>query len=748
MSLLLKFEFIKRYTAMGKTIIVSNRLPVSVYKREGRLVYTSSAGGLATGLGAIHNEKGNIWIGWPGIYLNKNQNEKDEIREHLKEDSMIPVFLTKSQVLNFYEGFSNSTLWPLFHHFPKYTSFKEHYWDSYQQVNSIFCEAILSHAENGDTIWIQDYQLMLLPSLIRKHLPECTIAYFQHIPFPSFEIFRVLPWREELLQGLIGADLIGFHTYDDVRHFLSSLNRLLGMDNKMGEIRTEERVLLADAFPLGIDYKKYEDSAKSKKVKKEADGYRKQLAGNKIILSIDRLDYTKGIPERMHAFDLFLQKYPEFIGKVNLVMIVVPSREKVEFYEKLKHEIDELVGRINAKYRTMEWTPILYFYRAFSLTSLSAFYTASDVALITPLRDGMNLVAKEYIASRIDKTGVLILSEMAGAAKELSEALIINPNNIKKSAEAIYMALEMPREEQIRRNEELQTIVKKYDVHHWVKIFMKRLEDISEKQKVLALKHFNSRARKKFFLDYKKSIKRIFFLDYDGTLVSIKDKPDKASPDKELYHLLDILAEDNTVVLISGRDKFFLEKWFGGRNIHLVAEHGAWRKDIVGDWIQDPTISNQWKSKIIPILDIFVDRTPGSFMEEKDFSLAWHYRKADYLFGEQRARELAEHLQYAIRNFGLSIVEGKKIIEIKNAIVGKGTIVQRWLKDKYDFIFAAGDDLTDEDIFNSMPSYAYTFKIGFAPSLAKFNIKASDGSSISELREMLKSLCTENSIQI
>jgi trehalose 6-phosphate synthase/phosphatase len=726
---------------MGKTIIVSNRLPVSIIKQDDNLICTPSAGGLATGLGSIYKSENNLWIGWPGVYPHKNSNEDKLIKSLLIKEHMIPVFLEKKEVRDYYEGFSNGTLWPLFHYFPKYTVFEESYWDCYKQVNLKFCEAIIKHTNEDDLIWIHDYQLMLLPSLIRKLRPNCRIGYFQHIPFPSFEIFRNLPWRKELLQGLLGADLIGFHTYDDARHCLNSCNRLLGLDNIMGEIRSEGRVLMVDAFPMGIDYLKYEKAAKSEEVEKELEGYAQLLKDNKVILSIDRLDYTKGLAERLDVFDTFLKEYPENIGKVCFVMIVVPSRENVSFYEKLKHEIDEKVGRINAKYRTIEWTPILYFYKSFPLQSLSAFYRLADIALIIPLRDGMNLVAKEYIASRIDKTGVLILSEMAGAAKELSEAILINPNDTRQIINALNLSLNMSQQEQIRRNEELQSLLKRYDIHKWVKMFMNRLDQVTDKQKELSLRNLDSKIVKEIISGYKSSLNRVLFLDYDGTLVALEKVPENAKPDSELYNLLMDLTVNNDVVLLSGRDKNTIDQWFGHFNINLIAEHGAWIKEADGSWKQAESLPIDWKYKIIPILDLFVNRTPGSFIEHKDFSIAWHYRKSDPELGELRARELVDYLKYIIPHLGLHIIEGKKIIEIKSFNFGKANAVQYWInKEEYDFILAAGDDLTDEDIFKAMPETAYTIKIGYAPSIAKYNIKSTEENSFIELRKVLRSI--------
>jgi trehalose 6-phosphate synthase/phosphatase len=721
---------------MGKTIIVSNRLPVSIERKNNKLIYTSSAGGLATGLGSIYKNGDNIWLGWPGLYLSE-KNEREEIRSGLKKENMAPVFLTESDIENFYEGFSNSTLWPLFHYFPNYMVYEQDYWEAYKNVNAMFCEGIMKHAKKDDIIWIHDYQLMLLPSMIREQLPNASIGFFQHIPFPSYEIFRVLPWREELIKGLLGADLIGFHTFDDVRHFLSSVSRITGIDNKMGQMRVNDRICFVDSFPMGIDYNKFASAAVSAETKKEIEEYSEVLGTKKLIISIDRLDYSKGIPERLKGYDLFLEKYPEYLEKVSLILVLVPSRDKVPLYKQLKIEIDELVGRINGKYGKIEWSPIHYFYRGFPFQTLSAFYSMSDVALVTPLRDGMNLVCKEYIASKTDEMGVLILSEMAGAAKELSDAIIINPHDVNEMVEALHKAFTMSEYEQKKRNQELQNILRRYDIHHWVDVFMKSMASVKEKQIELEIKHISPRIQREIIEDYRKAQKRIIFLDYDGTLMPFHPEPQKVVPDDELKNLIKTLSENpkNKIVIISGRDKDTLEDWFGNLKVDMIAEHGVWLKEGRIYWSLIDYLTDEWKSSILPILELYVDRTPGSFIETKDYSLVWHYRKADSALGELRARELINNLQYLTTNMHINILEGNKVVEIKNSGINKGIAALRWLQEGYDFIFSAGDDWTDEDTFAVMPDSAYTIKVGFSPSVARLNI-----ANVQQMRVLLKAM--------
>lgn len=722
---------------MPKTIIISNRLPIKVQRTDGSRTYESSEGGLATGLGSIYKQGDNIWIGWPGTYF-EDEAEQQQVHQDLSEQSMRPVFLTEDEIRDFYEGFSNETLWPTFHYFPQYALYETEYWTAYESVNQKFCRAVMEVAEPGDTIWVHDYQLLLLPNLIREELPSSTIGFFQHIPFPSYEVFRLLPWREQLLTGMLGADLIGFHTYDDARHFLSSVSRIIGLNTSQGLIDNGFRNIMVDAFPMGIDYEKYASIAASEETRIKRDEYKEALPDQKLILSIDRLDYSKGIPKRLQAFELFLEENPAFHGKVTLSMVVVPSRDQVGQYRELKETIDELVGRINSAYRTISWNPIQYFYRAFPLEELSAMYSLADIALVTPMRDGMNLVCKEYVASRLDQSGVLILSEMAGASRELSDALLINPNDLGQMVKAIHEALVMPLEEQRVRMQHMQDLVKRYNIHHWVAIFMNRLEFIKMKQLAMATEYLSSEESQQLVDTFQQAQQRLLFLDYDGTLSPFKMEPTEAYPDQELLDILQDLTSDakNQVVIVSGRDRKTLEKWLGHLPVDIIAEHGVWSRKRGGEWEMLQHLSDSWKEEVRPILELHVSRTPGSFIEEKDFSLVWHYRKVDRTLAELRARELSNYLLFIAANINLQVMEGDKVVEIKNVEVNKGVATTKWLENNpHDFILCIGDDRTDEDMFATMPDEAFTIKVGNERSRARFNLD-----NAKEVRRLLTTL--------
>jgi trehalose 6-phosphate synthase/phosphatase len=614
-------------------------------------------------------------------------------------------------------------------------------------VNQLFAEAILENAEENDRVWVHDYQLLLVPDILRQHKPNLNIGFFLHIPFPSYEIIRILPWREEIISGILGADLIGFHTYDYARHFISSVKRLVGYDVEFNQIKLENRQVFIDVFPMGIDYKKFEKLAhevqsksiqERSKVHQEIDRFLMSMPDRKLILSIDRLDYTKGIPHRLKAFRYFLKTYPEFKEKVSLIMLTVPSRTDVEQYQNLKNEVDVLVGNINGEFGTLNWTPVIYFYRSMPFENLIELYSSAEVALLTPLRDGMNLVAKEYIAAKVNQKGMLILSEMAGAAKELGEAISVNPNNYENTAMAIYTALTMSDEDRMKRMRTMQHRIKRYDIHKWASEFMKTLDANLEKQSDYQARKISTRVKNKIVGEFSKAKSKVLFLDYDGTLQRFFDKPQAAVPDNELYQLLDQVAElkNTKLVLISGRDKDTINKWFGDKNYYLFAEHGAWEGLQGKEWQEKKSVVPEWKDKIMPILESFVDSTPGSLIEEKNYSLVWHYRAADIELGVLRERELRHTVSNLILNQELEILEGKKLIEIKASGINKGTAALDFLeRNPADFILAFGDGWTDEFLFKELPESAYTVKVGSENSAADYYV-----STHKEVRNFLKEL--------
>ncbi len=713
-----------------RTIIISNRLPIRIEKRDGVLHFMPSEGGLATGLGSIYKQKENVWIGWPG-YIPENDEEKKFITDELASLNLIPVFLNEEELQGYYEGFSNEILWPIFHYILSYAVFNKEYWMTYKHVNQIFCDAALSlDLTLKDEIWIHDYQLMLLPQLIRQHHELLSIGYFQHIPFPADEIFRCIPWRDELLEGLLGADLVAFHTYNDSQHFLNSCINILGLSHTNSSVQVRDRNTYVEVFPMGIDFDKFNKLAQDSAIVEKSTALKQHFQNRKIILSIDRLDYSKGIIERLEAYENLLLLYPELRDKVVLYMLVVPSRDTVPQYKALLDEIDRMVGHINAVYGFNEWTPIAYFYNSLPIEDLAALYIAADICLVTSLRDGMNLVCKEYVASKArDLNGVLILSELAGAAKELTDSILINPNAIEDITQAIHLAIYMPLEEQRKRMEKNVEIVKKFNIYHWVKIFFLRLREIKNIQKKRITRKIHGELKERLWQKYQSSRKRLFFLDYDGTLVGFKKDAETARPTDRIYELLDELQKPsaNQIVIISGRSYTTLNQWFNDRSYFLVAEHGAWSNYPTYQWNNKHHLSTRWKTPVKRIMHKYLNLTPGALIEEKTYSLAWHYRRVQVGLGQMRSQELIESLRYLLPQYNLQLLMGDKVIEIKSSELNKGKaaidIVNHF---KPDFIFAIGDDSTDEDMFYDLPDTAITVKVGNKSSAAKYYVESQE----------------------
>lgn len=728
---------------MSKLILISNRLPVTVEKKKsGQLEFNPSVGGLATGMSSLSKTYTCIWVGFSGITLESLEPEEMSNIDDalLKEYNSYPVPLTNRDIDFYYNGFANKTIWPLFHYFPFFTKFNEETWQSYVSVNNKFYDTFAKLYEPGDMIWIHDYHLMLLPGIIRRNIPDAKIGFFLHIPFPSYEVFRLMPWRKEVLEGLMGSDLIGFHTFGYVRHFFSSVQRLIGIEHSMGQMTVGNHTVKCDTFPMGIDYQRYSGYMDNKKLTREIASFKRNLNGKKTILSMDRLDFTKGIIERLNSFERFLEKYPEFHGTVQMVIVTVPSRTQVDTYIKLRRLINEQIGRINGQYNTLSWSPIQYLYRSLPFEMIMTLYHCADICLVTPLRDGMNLVAKEYVAARTNNDGVLILSEMAGVSEELGEALVVNPNNREEIADSIAIALSMPEVEQRRRILIMQRRLQRNDVFHWSASFIDKLSGIKKMDDIYVSKYLSGDNLKSLLDAYRISKTRFMLLDYDGTLVPFTERPDMAVPGPDLIKLMSDLTMNGRadVAIISGRNIEFLERHFSGLPLALIAEHGAWIKLPGTEWKTVNTVDTNWKNEIKQILESYCDRTPGTFIEEKEFSLVWHNRRSDVELASMRAMELKGDLLHMIANHNLGIMEGNKVLEIKSLEINKGKIAQFLLTAKqYEFIIAIGDDVTDEDLFSAIPEKGYTVKVGYGPSKAKYVMEG-----IQAVRRLLKQIGT------
>jgi trehalose 6-phosphate synthase/phosphatase len=718
---------------MSRLIIAANRLPFSLSREGSELVIRQSSGGLVSALKSYYEKQQDqaftekIWVG--SVEASVEEWEEAAEKKLISGDYTIsPVFPNKTDYDKYYNGFSNSTLWPLFHYFPMIVDYDKTFFDSYEKVNRLFADALLAVYQPGDVIWVHDYQLMLLPGMLREKLPDATIGFFLHIPFPSYEIFRMLPaaWKQSLLKGMLGADLIGFHTQDYVQHFIQSAKMILQVENQFNTIQYDTRIIRADLFPIGIDYQKFRDAIFNDIAASISNSLEEKFFNQKIIFSVDRLDYTKGLNHRLDGYEEFLNHHPEWLERVVFILNIIPSRDFIPSYVDMRKEVEEKVSSINGRYSSLHWQPLIYRYNHLDFEELCALYQTADVALITPLRDGMNLVAKEYVASCLDK-GVLILSELAGAASELSEAILVNPTDVTEVAESIHTALTMPLTEQRNRLSYMQRRIAAYDINKWINDFMDVLLSVKKDQEKQQVNILDGPATTALLEKYKAAKKRTILLDYDGTLAPFQNHPAKAVPGVEILQLLTGLARnsDTEIVIISGRDGDTLEKWLGHLPVSLVAEHGAQIRFRNEEWQEQVTLSSKWKDQVKPLMDLFVTRCVGSFIEEKKNTLAWHYRNTHPDLGFNRSRELRNALLGLTANTPLQVIDGNKVLEVRQTGIDKGATAIKIL-DRFnpDFMLCIGDDTTDEDMFRVLRDKAVTIKIGGGSTAAEYTMWA------------------------
>lgn len=707
-------------------IVCSNRLPYSVSQRKGEWHYSHSSGGLVTALEGLKAKHEFHWVGWPGRDV--PQQDQEQVRQHFQSSlNCTPVFLPRDEIKAAYNGFCNQVIWPLFHYFASEVRVKEEYWRAYQEMNLRFASAITEIAKPGDLVWIHDFHLMLVPELLKRQRADLKIGFFLHIPFPSSEMYRLLAVRQEILRGLLGADLIGFHSYDYLRHFGSACLRLLGLEAQPTSIDLKNRQVRLGVFPIGIDADRFTTTLKSKACQVHMKRLRRTFKDRKIILGVDRMDYTKGIPLKLKAFERFLEKNPKWRSEVMLYQVAVPSREDVHAYQQLKEEVDELVGRINGKYGTLEQTPIYYLNKSVSLEHLCALYATADIALLTPIRDGMNLVAQEYVLCSGEKPGRLILSEFAGSAHSLSGCLLVNPWNVKEVVSTLETALEMSDRDWQRRNVPMYHFVIKNSAARWGERFVHELQqDTTEPN--LAASSLNlevSEVRTDLLGSYRSASHRQLFLDYDGTLTPIRPTPGEAIPGHNLMKTLKRLASDprNQVHIVSGRDRHELEEWFDQLPISLCAEHGfVYRDKSESQWQGTEDIDLSWKDGVKDVLEYFSERTPGAIIEDKPSSLSWHYRRTDPAFGQWQADELLIHLEEILAQLRVEAIKGHKVIEVRPLGIHKGRYLQHILAQNpaTDFILCIGDDQTDEDMYKTLPPDAWTCHIGSPHTAARY----------------------------
>jgi trehalose 6-phosphate synthase/phosphatase len=716
-------------TSSGRLLVVSNRLPLTLRAAGEGWRVERSAGGLATALGPVLARTSGLWLGWPG----ESPAAPDLRRERLlvqwrRRYGYHAVDLPAEVARASYEGYANRTIWPLFHDFPSRFEFDQAGWEAYEESNRRFRDAVLNHLQPGDRVWVHDYHLMLVPRLLREAAPETPIGFFLHIPFPPSEVFRLLPRREEVLRGLLGADLLGFHTHGDLQGFRRSLLRILGLESRMDGVEVDGRRVRLEAHPIGISAAEFEEAKSHPEGVAELAELGRRFQGQRILLAVDRLDYTKGIPERLRTFRRLLEIAPQLRGKVVLVQVAVPTRERIPRYAELRREVNEMVGELNGDFGTPEWIPVVYLRRGIPRPQLAALYTAADVAWVTPLRDGMNLVAKEYVVCQAGGAGALLLSEFAGAAAEMGEAFLVNPYDEWRTAEVLARVLELPVEERRDRLAELHRRVVRNDAFAWSERFLGSLDGAAAARRVHRpgipplLPEQDLRAA------FGRAARRLLILDYDGTLVPYTGRPRDAAPPPALRRLLGALAADpaDRVAVVSGRHRRDLEAFLGDvPGLWLAAEHGALLRAPGAPWEPlRPRLPTEWKERVRPVLEHFTDRTPGSFVEEKEYALVWHYRLSDPEFGEWLANELTATLDELLAETELKALRGQKSVEVRLTWANKGELAA-WLLEagpRCDFVVAMGDDRSDEDLFARLPDEAWTVHVGGEPTRARFRL--------------------------
>ncbi|KAK9822383.1 hypothetical protein WJX81_006174 [Elliptochloris bilobata] len=725
--------------ASQRLIVVANRLPVSAFKdSDGRWALQVSAGGLVSALMGVSNFK-TCWVGWPGVYVDEGP-DRDALAEALGREHYVPVYLDPKTVDLHYNGFCNSVLWQLFHYVPLNIDSKlsetrtlQFQWAAHQEANRRFGEVVLRNYAPGDVVWVQDYHLMLLPALLKLRAPKMKVGWFLHTPFPSSEIYRTLPVREEVLRAVLKADLIGFHTYDYARHFVSACTRILGLEGTPEGVEDNGSLTRVAAFPIGIDPERFARALDRSDVKAHIAQLLNRYAGRKVMLGVDRLDMIKGIPQKLLAFEKFLEEHPEWRDKVLLVQIAVPSRTDVPEYQRLRSMVHEIVGRINGHYGTLTHVPIHHLDRQLAFHELAALYAITDVALVTSLRDGMNLVSYEYVACQSDNAGVLILSEFAGAAQSLGAgAILVNPWNITDMAAAIEDALTMSDQERRERHRQNYMHITIHTSQTWADTFISELND-THVEAELRTKHIPPQLDVgEVVRAYRGARRRLLVLGYNATLTTAVEAPRQPKRhfdqikaltrvNPAVYETVAALAADpaSAVIIFSGSDKARLEEAFGALPVWLAAENGIFIRPPGDAWVTLLQVAKrEWMESVRLVFDYFCERTPRSFVESRESSVVWNYKYADVEFGRLQARDLLQHLWTGpISNAPVDIVQGAKSVEVRPVGISKGLAMQRIVAAiaercgpasvAADFVLATGHFLArDENLFTFFEGHA------------------------------------------
>ena len=694
-----------------------------------------SAGGLSAALAAFRGDA--AWVGWPGAVVPAALQKR--VRTRLAKDHLHPVFLSAEEEEDFYGKVCNDTLWPLFHYFSDRLRITPEAWARYVEVNERFAETIIANCEPDSRVWVHDFHLMLVPAMLRARAPRLSIGFFLHIPFPSSEVYRLLPEREQLLRGVLGADYVSFQVGDYARHFRSSCLRMLGIDSEPDWLELDGRRVGIGVDPIGIDVDGFREVIAEPETARLLADLEKQYEGRRLVLGVERLDYTKGIPQKLHAFERFLEQDPERARSTTLIQVVVPSRLDSTEYRAQRDEIELLIAGINGRYARPGTTPVEYIHRDISKPALVALYRRADVMMVTALRDGMNLVAQEFVLCQAEPglpsrwRGALVLSELAGAAQVLPGALLVNPWNVDGVVEHLTSALEMPARERQRRLETMSKRVEALESRRWAEGFLTRLGRYSRRDR---------RARRPPTVDatiearltrrFARARRRTILLDYDGTLREFEVHPDLAQPTPAIRALLRSLAAlpDTDVHIVSGRRRRNLEQWFARIPIHLCAEHGYLARSPGEEWRTLVDLDLTWLRPIERLLRRVAADVPGAHVERKSCSVAWHYRQAEREYGSWRARELLNDLHQHLAGAPAEILVGHQVVEVRALGVDKGVYVRSLFpdgKESTHFVLGLGDDRTDHDLLDALPSGSVAGHVGgLLPSTRSANGRRED----------------------
>lgn len=726
-------------------VVVANRLPVDrSTDLEGEDAWRRSPGGLVTALEPVMRKADGAWVGWAG--------QPDVDLEPFEFDGMllVPIALSAEDVELYYEGFSNDTIWPLYHDVIAEPRYSRVWWDAYVRVNRRFAQAAAAAAEDGATVWVQDYQLQLVPRMLRDLRPDLVIGYFHHIPFPAYGLYSQLPWRRQVLEGLLGADVIGFQRVADAGNFARAVRRQLRYETKASGITVPEadgssRVALARAFPISIDASSYIELAQRPDVQERARQIRESLGNPKrIFLGVDRLDYTKGIRHRLKAYGELLTENKLSVDDVTLVQVASPSRERVEAYVQLRDEIELTVGRINGDFDTMGHTAIRYLHQAYPREEMVALFLAADVMLVTALRDGMNLVAKEYVASRVDNRGVLILSEFAGAADELGTAVRVNPHDIEGLKEAMMRAVVMTPGEQGRRMRAARRRVLEHSVEDWSREFLEALATFHQRRSVTDRTHrvrIDDSGLHEALARVAASDRLLVALDFDGTLAPLEDEPMKARALPSAAAAVAALAAlpDTPVAFVSGRSMHDLREiaeHADDAQIFLAGSHGAefW---VPGEGLletEDEEDAPALRDELRDQMAAEVGGLEGVWVEPKTFGFGIHTRVASPE-DAQTARNAADRLVHD-RAPHWRRRTGHNIVEYSFRHEGKDSAIAA-LRRRVGAtaVLFAGDDVTDEDALASLGPDDLGIRVGDGDTAASVRV-----ASIQELAAALSLL--------